>query len=75
MQKTAVFKRIGRISMISDHRKVLPLLSLQAIKELKAENDQLKQQLTEQQQAMAAIKKLLCSSQPQADLCTAKSLR
>jgi hypothetical protein len=53
----------------------LPLLSLQAIKELKAENDQLKQQLSEQQQEMAAIKKLLCTSQPQADLCRAKSLK
>jgi hypothetical protein len=49
----------------------LPLLSIQAIKELKAENDSLKQQLNAQQQQMAAIKQLLCQSNPQADLCKA----
>ena len=59
----------------------LPSLSLQAIKELKAENDTLKLQLMEQQkltaieQEMAAIKQLLCHSNPQADLCKAKSLK
>jgi hypothetical protein len=60
----------------------LPLLTLQAVKELKAENDNLKQQineqqqeLTEQQQQMAAIKELLCASNPRAALCKAKALK
>jgi len=82
----------------------LPLLTLQAIKELKAENNALKEklqkveqqqaqiktqatsiqqqqeqikqqqlQISQQHQEVAAIKKLLCRSQPQADLCKAKA--
>jgi hypothetical protein len=49
----------------------LPLLTLQAVKELKQENEALKQKLSEQQQEIVAIKNLLCRSQPQADLCKA----
>ena len=52
-----------------------------AVKELAAENDALKQKLneqltnatTQQQQEITAIKKLLCQSNPQADLCKATS--
>lgn len=66
---------------------------LNAVKELAAENDTLKQKLTEQQanaaaqqqqlqrqineqrQEMAAIKQLLCATQPQADLCKTKLVK
>ena len=58
----------------------LPLLTLQAVKELKAETDTLKQKLseqqrllTEQQQEIATIKQRLCSAQPQANFCKAKA--
>jgi hypothetical protein len=54
----------------------LPLLTLQAVKELKAENDALKQALTQQGQQLrqqqaqiAALKRLACQSNPGADFC------
>ncbi len=55
----------------------LPLLLLQAVKELKAENDQLKhelvrqqqEQMTKQQQQLDSLRKLVCRSQRKAAVC------
>jgi hypothetical protein len=47
----------------------LPLLTLQAVKELKAENDTLKEKLQKQQAEIAALKTLVCKSAPDADIC------
>ena len=50
----------------------LPLLSLQAIKELKAENDALKasvETLTRKAEQLDALKRLVCADHPDADLC------
>ena len=57
----------------------LPLLTVQAVKELKAENDMLKQKMNEQQTEIVTLKKqvaqieslkrVVCQSAPNADLC------
>ena len=47
----------------------LPLLSIQAIKELKQENDSLKQRLNEQQKQVEALKRLVCKSNPDEEIC------
>ena len=57
----------------------LPLLTIQAVKELKAENDMLKQEMNEQQTEIVTLKKqvaqieslkrVVCQSAPNADLC------
>lgn len=48
---------------------MLPLLRLEAIKELKAENDAFKQQLKQQQAPIDSLKKLVCLDHPNTDLC------
>ena len=47
----------------------LPLMSVQAIKELKSENDDLKKLLLRQQSQMEALKKVVCQIRPDAHLC------
>ncbi len=47
----------------------LPLLTLQAVKELRQENEALKQKLEQQQKEMDALKKLVCLDHPEAEMC------
>jgi hypothetical protein len=47
----------------------LPLLTLQAVKDLKEENDILKKRLSETEAQIAALKKLVCAQNPQAEIC------
>ncbi len=47
----------------------LPLLTLQAVKQLKQENEALKQRLEQQQKQMDALKKLVCLDHPEAEMC------
>ena len=50
----------GGFKLVRYHK--LPLLTLEAVKELKAENDTLRQQLD-------GLKKLVCLDHPNADVC------
>ena len=47
----------------------LPLMSVQAIKELKIENDNLKESLRRQQEEIAALKRVVCQMRPDAEMC------
>jgi len=60
----------GGFKVIHYHK--LPLLMLEAIKELKAENDVLKKKLQnveQQQRQLESLKKIICLDHPQADIC------
>jgi hypothetical protein len=47
----------------------LPVLTVQALKELKAENDRLKAKLQQQQAQIELLRKALCQMNPYADFC------
>lgn len=47
----------------------LPLMSVQAIKELKSENDKLKKLLRRQQAEIESLKKVVCQIRPDASVC------